>query len=163
MRISDWSSDVCSSDLPSGRPAFDALALVVFETGMPRHYPQALIAGMTLDAEGFAPADEADPLRYCWYVAGVVGVLMAIVMGVSPADRATLIRAADLGLSFQLTHIARDLVEDAGAGRGYVPADWLAAAGLTRSEERRVGKEGVGTCRSRWSPLPLKKKKISIK
>src|SRR3546814_9987487 len=56
--------------------------------------------------------------------------MMAIVMGVSPADRATLIRASDLGLSFQLNNIARDLVEDAGVGRCYVPASWLAEAGL---------------------------------
>src|SRR3546814_13328927 len=31
--------------------------------------------------------------------------------------------------------------------------------GMERSEERRVGKECVSTCRSRWSPEPEKKKK----
>src|SRR3546814_13908591 len=31
-------------------------------------------------------------------------------------------------------------------------------AGAFRSEERRVGKEGVSTCRSRWSPVYQKKK-----
>ena len=114
----------------SGHPAFDALGIVAAETGLPPAYPRELIAGMALDAAGFAPASEDDLLRYCWHVAGVVGVMMAIVMGASPADRATLIRASDLGLSFQLNNIARDLVEDAGVGRCYVPASWLAEAGL---------------------------------
>src|SRR3546814_14650166 len=41
----------------------------------------------------------------------------------------------------------------------------LAAQGLylARSEERRVGKECVSTCRSRWSPYHSKKKKTSTK
>src|SRR3546814_18064993 len=42
-------------------------------------------------------------------------------------------------------------------------ADGVEEAGETRSEERRVGKECVRTCRSRWSPYPTKKKqKIDI-
>src|SRR3546814_16199854 len=35
--------------------------------------------------------------------------------------------------------------------------------GAARSEERRVGKECVSTCRSRWSPYPYKKKKKKVK
>lgn len=116
----------------TGHPAFDALGLVAAETGIPAAFPQELIAGMALDAEGFAPESTDDLLRYCWHVAGVVGVMMAIVMGVDAADRATLIRASDLGLSFQLNNIARDLVEDAGVGRCYVPAEWLREMGLDR-------------------------------
>src|SRR3546814_10625167 len=79
----------------TSHPAFDALGIVAAETGLPPAYPRELIAGMALDAAGFAPASEDDLLRYCWHVAGVVGVMMAIVMGVSPADRATLLRASD--------------------------------------------------------------------
>src|SRR3546814_7742241 len=113
----------------TSHPAFDALGIVAAETGLPPADPRELIAGMALDAAGFAPASEDDLLRYCWHVAGVVGVKMAIVMGVSPADRGTLIRASDLGLSLQLNNIARDLVEAARVGRSYVPATWPAAAG----------------------------------
>src|SRR3546814_13198435 len=38
------------------------------------------------------------------------------------------------------------------------PAGWIESGYLIRSEERRVGKECVSTCRSRWSPNPSKKK-----
>ena len=56
--------------------------------------------------------------------------MMALVMGVEPDDLATLRRAQDLGLAFQLTNIARDVVEDAANGRVYLPAAWLAEAGV---------------------------------
>src|SRR3546814_11284050 len=38
-------------------------------------------------------------------------------------------------------------------------ADGVVALWAGRSEERRVGKEGVGTCRSRWWPYSYKKNK----
>jgi phytoene synthase len=60
--------------------------------------------------------------------------MMAIVMGVSPDDRATLDRACDLGLAFQLNNIARDVVEDAEIGRRYLPGQWIDAAGLSRDD-----------------------------
>ena len=58
--------------------------------------------------------------------------MMALIMGVR--DQATLCRACDLGLAFQLTNIARDVVEDARAGRCYLPAEWLDEAGLAVSD-----------------------------
>ena len=65
-------------------------------------------------------------MRYCYHVAGVVGCMMAVVMGVSPDDDATLDRACDLGLAFQLANIMRDVEEDDRAGRCYLPLEWLA-------------------------------------
>jgi phytoene synthase len=59
--------------------------------------------------------------------------MMAIVMGASPDARATQERACDLGLAFQLDNIARDVIEDAAHGRCYLPEDWLAEAGLSRT------------------------------
>jgi phytoene synthase len=54
--------------------------------------------------------------------------MMAAVMGASEA--AIRSRARDLGLAFQLTNIARDVVDDARTGRVYLPRDWLLDAGL---------------------------------
>ncbi|WCT73271.1 phytoene/squalene synthase family protein [Sphingomonas naphthae] len=114
----------------TGDPAFDALAQVVAECDLPARYAWDLVEGFVLDTEGFQPQSEADMLRYCYHVAGSVGVMMAIVMGVDPADQLTLDRACDLGLAFQLANIARDIGEDAAFGRCYLPADWLAEAGI---------------------------------
>jgi phytoene synthase len=65
-------------------------------------------------------------------VAGVVGLMMASIMG-AKAPR-VLDRACDLGLAFQLTNIARDIVADAAVGRCYLPAAWLQEAGIAQHE-----------------------------
>lgn len=110
----------------SGDPAFDGLALVATECRIPPRLIHDLIEGFALDARGWRPQSEDDLLRYCYHVAGAVGCMMALVMGVAPEDEATLDRACDLGLAFQLANIARDVAEDHAAGRCYLPADWLA-------------------------------------
>jgi len=108
-----------------GDPPFDALRIVAAETGMPHRFARDLVAGFALDAEDWRPRSEADLYRYCYHVAGVVGCMMAVVMGVSPDDDATLDRACDLGMAFQLANIARDIEEDDRGGRCYLPVEWL--------------------------------------
>src|SRR3546814_16397027 len=95
MRISDWSSDVCSSDLLAARSGGPILLVRTNEI----------------------PAPTAAELRR-----------------LAPA------RIVIIG----------------GAG---VVSDGVRYAAAARSEERRVGKEGVSTCRSRWSPSHKKKTK----
>ena len=108
-----------------GEPAFDALRIVAAETAMPHRFAHDLIEGFRLDAEEWRPRSEADLYRYCYHVAGAVGCMMAVVMGVSPDDEAVLDRACDLGMAFQLANIARDIEEDDRAGRCYLPIEWL--------------------------------------
>lgn len=120
---------------PTGTPAFDALGVVARETGLTPAMAEDVIAGFALDVADWHPREEADLMRYCWHVAGAVGVMMAVVMGVSPQDEDTLDRAADLGLAFQLANIARDLAEDDAAGRCYLPAQWLADADIPPGEQ----------------------------
>ncbi len=110
---------------------FAALRAVARETGMPRGLIADHLAGFALDAQDWRPQSEGDLLRYCYHVAGTVGCMMAVAMGVDPADEDTLDRACDLGLAFQLANIARDLAPDAAVGRCYVPAIWLAEHGLS--------------------------------
>ncbi|TGX53597.1 phytoene/squalene synthase family protein [Sphingomonas gei] len=113
-----------------GDPAFDALRIVVAETAMPHRLVWDVVEGFALDAAGWRPRSEADLLQYCYHVAGAVGCMMAVVMGVPPENDWVLDRACDLGLAFQLANIARDVGEDAAAGRCYLPYDWLAEAGI---------------------------------
>lgn len=119
----------------TGDPAFDCLGIVAAETGLTPAMCDAVIAGFALDAIEWQPRSEADLMRYCWHVAGAVGVMMAVVMGVDPTDDATLERACDLGLAFQLANIARDLSEDHAAQRCYLPSEWLAEADIPPGEE----------------------------
>jgi phytoene synthase len=121
----------------TGDPAFDALGIVAAETRLPPRYAHDLIDGFALDAQEWRPRTEADLMRYCYHVAGAVGCMMAVVMGVDPADEDTLDRACDLGLAFQLANIARDIGEDAAAGRCYLPAEWLAEVDVPPGEQMK--------------------------
>ncbi|MCO6049938.1 phytoene/squalene synthase family protein [Mesorhizobium sp. RP14(2022)] len=109
-------------------PAFQCLADVTKRHGIAVARAFDHLAGFRMDVEDrrFRTLDEL--LLYCYGVAGVVGVMMAQVMGAR--DPATLDRACDLGLAFQLTNIARDIVDDAQLGRIYLPLDWLDEAGI---------------------------------
>jgi 15-cis-phytoene synthase len=110
---------------------FEAFRQVARAHAIPPDQPLALLDGFAMDVEDRRYATLSETLLYAWHVAGVVGVMMAEVMGVR--ERATLERACDLGLAFQLTNIARDVVEDARNGRVYLPADWLRDAGVDAS------------------------------
>src|SRR3546814_13092444 len=98
MRISDWSSDVCSSDLAEGIPL--------------RHIQQDLTVSMYRTSIETVPAG---PFRG------------GMVVSMRPMTPAHAIRAVEI------------------------------TSKQPRSEERRVGKECVITCRSRWSPYHEKK------
>ncbi len=109
---------------------FQALGQLLRERPIPERFLNDHLKGFELDQGNWQPANEEEMYRYCYYVAGAVGCMMAIVMGVSADDEATLGRAADLGIAFQLSNIARDIREDHEAGRYYLPADWLAEKGV---------------------------------
>lgn len=113
---------------PPASPAFAALQEVVRRHGIPERYPLDHLAGFRMDVEGRRYHSFADTLDYCYHVAGVIGVMMALIMGVRDED--TLDRACDLGLAFQLTNIARDILDDHAIGRLYLPAQWLDEAGV---------------------------------
>jgi phytoene synthase len=110
-------------------PPFAAIAEVAREAGIPACYPRDLLAGFAFDVGGAGIDDEADLLRYCYHVAGVVGIMMALAMGVPADQHETLARASDLGIAFQLNNIARDIIEDAAIGRCYLPRRWLEQEG----------------------------------
>lgn len=122
---------------PVGDPGFDALRIVVAEAGIPHDLPRDLVRGFAMDAADWRPRSEGDLLVYCHHVAGAVGMMMAIAMGVAPDDEAVLARADDLGIAFQLANIARDVAEDAAAGRCYLPLDWLVELDIPPGEHMK--------------------------
>jgi phytoene synthase len=117
-----------------GELPFDALGQVLAECPIPHRYIFDHVEGFALDEGGWRPQNEADLVRYCYHVAGAVGCMMAVAMGVPADDEETLQRASDLGIAFQLSNIARDVREDHAAGRCYLPAEWLAEYGLSASD-----------------------------
>ncbi|WP_438281832.1 15-cis-phytoene synthase CrtB [Pseudomonas alabamensis] len=115
-------------EAPMHEPAFAAFQYVARRHGIRRREAFDLLEGFAMDVQGHAYLTFDDTLRYCYHVAGVVGLMMARIMGVR--DERVLDHACDLGLGMQLTNIARDIVEDAKVGRCYLPRQWLEAAGI---------------------------------
>lgn len=116
----------------AGRPvaaaADRAFAQVVSEHAIPRSLPAALLEGFRWDAQGRRYETLGALHEYAARVAGSVGTMMAMLMGVR--TRSQLARAGDLGVAMQLSNIARDVGEDARAGRLYLPLAWLGEAGI---------------------------------
>ena len=109
---------------------FRALRQVLLECPIPTRFIEDHLRGFSLDEAGWQPQTAEELNRYCYYVAGTVGCMMAVVMGVPEDDEDTLERAAELGVAFQLSNIARDIREDSEAGRCYLPLKWLAEFGI---------------------------------
>jgi phytoene/squalene synthetase len=97
----------------------DALRLLD-ECGIDPEIPQALIEGLRADLASVRIQDEAELLRYCYRVAGTVGLMMCDVLDVH--DPAAAAFAIDLGVAMQLTNISRDVLADARLSRRYLPA-----------------------------------------
>lgn len=116
-----------------GRPqpvaADRALAAVVARFAIPRALLDLLLEGLAWDVDGRRYETLDDLQTYAARVAGSVGAMMSLLMGVR--DPAALARACDLGVAMQLSNIARDVGEDARMGRIYLPLQWLREAGLS--------------------------------
>lgn len=121
---------------PRPHPADRALAATLDACSIPRAVPEALLEGFAWDSARRRYETLADVEEYAMRVAGTVGLMMALVMGVRSAD--ALARAADLGVAMQLSNIARDVGEDARAGRLYLPLQWLDEAGVDAAELLRA-------------------------
>ena len=92
-----------------------------------------LVQGTSMDLDGVTEfADFGELYRYCYLVASVVGLTSIRVFGYR--DKAAELLAEKTGIAFQLTNILRDVKEDAERGRVYLPADLLAAHGVSVGE-----------------------------
>lgn len=137
---------------PMNDPAFAAFQAVALKHDVPQRHALEHLRGFAMDVEERRYLRIEDTLEYCYHVAGVVGVMMAIIMGAR--DEPTLDRASDLGIAFQLTNIARDIVEDASIGRCYLPADWLA--------EFKIAPQQLGDGRHRPAVAVMAKRLVDL-
>src|SRR3546814_5043705 len=167
MRISDWSSDVCSSELFADAGLVLRLDGGVSELGgFPTDYVSGLLHGveeaLTIGADAVVvlgypgAADEHLSLQRLAAVCTeceMVGLPVMAEMIPGGFGRAVewsvenIVKAARLG-----AELGADIIKTV------CPQDPAEFAEVVRSEERRVGKEGVSKCSSRWCPYPEKKK-----
>lgn len=120
--------DMIYEGRPRDAAADRAFAATVEMHDMPKALPDALLEGLAWDAMERRYDTLSGVFDYSARVAAAVGAMMSVLMGVRDAD--ALARACDLGVAMQLTNIARDVGEDARAGRIYLPLNWLREADI---------------------------------
>jgi len=113
---------------PRALLADEAFAQVVHHYRLPQALPAALLEGFEWDAQDRCYETVEDLCDYGARVAGSVGAMMALIMGVR--EPWAMARACELGVAMQLTNIARDVGEDAAMGRCYLPRQWMRQEGI---------------------------------
>ncbi len=132
-KLAWWKNEVAA--LYAGNPHHPvtrALAPAAEHFGVTEPRLNEIIEGMAMDLHHARYPDFAALERYCYHVAGVVGLLAAGIFGYS--NRQTLQYAETLGTAFQLTNIIRDVGEDARKNRIYLPQDELARFGVPAAD-----------------------------
>jgi phytoene synthase len=124
---------------PTDDPVLMALGDAQKKFKIPPELFEKLVYGTSLDLEIPPPIGDVpvilcttfeDLKQYCYYVASVVGLVCIHIFGYKDSKAEFL--AEDCGLAFQLTNIIRDVKEDAGMGRIYIPEEDMVRANLTR-------------------------------
>lgn len=111
--------DAVYAGRPVTEPILVAFQELVQQKKLPREYPEELLSGMEMDVLDTQYRELDELLLYCYRVAGVVGLMMCHVLGVS--SPVAMRHGGQLGIAMQLTNICRDITEDAERGRLYIP------------------------------------------
>jgi phytoene synthase len=117
-----------------------ALHHAVTTYAIPRTYLEAVLDGVEMDLETVSYPTFADLYQYCYRVASAVGLACIHVWGFDGPKAKEYAESA--GIAFQLTNILRDLAEDAGRGRVYLPREDLARFGYDEVDLRTGVRDG---------------------
>ncbi|HEY4021120.1 MAG TPA: presqualene diphosphate synthase HpnD [Pseudonocardiaceae bacterium] len=128
--LTEVRADLHRLDEPGNDPVLIALAHAARTTGLPLSAFDDLITGCEADVRGTHYQSFEDLKYYCYCVASTIGRLSLAVFGTTDLAAAQPI-ADSLGLALQLTNILRDIVEDRGNGRTYLPQEDLDRFGVT--------------------------------
>ncbi len=113
-------------------PLLASLSQTVNKYKIPKEYFDALTEGMRMDLEIKRYKDFNSLYEYCYRVAGVVGLIMLKIFGYK--DSSAEAPAVKLGIAMQLTNILRDIKEDFGRGRIYLPQDEMARFNISEQQ-----------------------------
>lgn len=122
-------------------PALQKLLDSVLAKGVETRHLLELIEGAEFDLSGKSIGQRSEFLRYCYLVAGVVGLMMCPLLGATEARARRF--AQSLGTGMQITNICRDVLEDAQNGRFYLPASELERHGIPQDLLKRMGSTPV--------------------
>jgi phytoene synthase len=117
---------------PDDNPTWPAFLDSVQRYAIPHQYFFDMIEGVASDLEPRTIGTFEELYQYCYRVASVVGLTTIHIFGFTSQEAIPL--AEKCGIAFQLTNILRDVREDAGLGRVYLPAEDLALFGVSTDD-----------------------------
>ena len=133
VKLAWWRAELANLFAGSPQhPVTKALQPFVEKYGISQDKLGEIITGMEMDLTQTRYLDWPGLERYCYHVAGVVGILAAGIFGYR--DARTLEYAKSLGIAFQLTNIIRDVGEDARKNRIYLPMADLKEHGVPAAD-----------------------------
>ena len=124
-----------------GQPVLTATWHTMRRVGLEPDLLQEFLDAMVMDLTISRYATWDDLRGYMRGSSAVIGELMAPLLGASGPD--ALVRAAALGEAFQLTNFIRDIGEDHGRGRIYLPQSDLVRFGVSEAMLTRAVRTGV--------------------
>jgi phytoene synthase len=152
QKLGEWlqAANSVFSGQPTDDPVLMALGDAQKQFKIPPQLFEKLVHGTSMDLEipshGDVPVVVCrtfdDLKQYCYYVASIVGLVCIRIFGYE--DKKAEFLAEDCGLAFQLTNIIRDVKEDAGMGRIYIPEEDLTRFSLTPQQLAPNGLGGEG-------------------
>ncbi|HKW76681.1 MAG TPA: phytoene/squalene synthase family protein [Terriglobales bacterium] len=142
QKLEDWlnAAKLVFAGTPTDDPVLMALGDAHQKYKIPAELFEKLVYGTGMDLE-IPHTPEApvivcqtfdDLKQYCYYVASIVGLVCIRIFGYEDPKAEFL--AEDCGLAFQITNIIRDIKEDAGMGRIYIPEEDLARTNLSATD-----------------------------
>ena len=129
--------DAALAGNPSDQPVWPAFVDTACRYNIPTNYFHEMIDGVASDFETRSIGTFEDLYRYCYLVASIVGLTIIHIFGFE--DPKALALAEKCGIAFQLTNILRDVREDAGNGRVYLPEEDLTRFNVTSEELNQPG------------------------
>ena len=160
QKLSEWlqAANIVLGGQPTDDPVLMALGDAQQRYMIPPELFEKLVHGTSMDldipAGGTAPAVVCrtfdDLKHYCYYVASIVGLVCIRIFGYE--EKKAELLAEDCGLAFQLTNIIRDVKEDAGMGRIYIPEEDLERFRVGLDRFTPAGLSGAAVSAD-WRPL----------
>ena len=130
--------DEAFADKPNANPVWPAFLDTVARYQIPHEYFYQMIEGVASDLNPRVITSFDELYRYCYQVASVVGLTTIHIFGFTSPDALPL--AEKCGIAFQLTNILRDVREDSGLGRLYLPAEDLERFGVSVDDLKNARK-----------------------
>ena len=135
QRMDEWNKRISADISECDWPGLLAFRHAIDKFSIPHRFLYELIEGPSMDLTERKYVTYQDTYKYCYHVASTVGLVCVHIFGFNEANQSEVYRMAEMqGIAFQLTNIMRDVSEDCGMQRCYLPSEMLERFGVSAED-----------------------------